>query len=446
MDWEPQSQLPMDESSPFAKLSQKSPTCKFSDQSPMATNAVFYTASCTEETWISFSAFSPHSPSCSPLPTMTSTENQSEEAAQLSVGTPEFTDRPSSSTASFDSPSKLRSVGSNPFAPNNTPMNSPFKVQGQPRPPHSEFFNPQLQNKPTGPAFRNPAFATPQKRVDDMFSPDSSPAMTDNSPMPAETPETEHVRDSTELFFTPSPIKSSPSKSLFARTLLRNHASGLRDKVRKRKRLLGDKDVGSARPRLPQDSDESDSYYEEENGSRSGSKHSKKKEPTPQGWLNSFLSAISANPTAPAILSKWLQLGVNMVLLGLVLFIIFWILVQVRNDLSHASEKARAAIVNEMAICSENYIKNGCSPKASRPPALDGPCNEWEACMNQDASAVMMVQISAKNVAEIVNEFVGVLSFKAWVSDSVATNCNAFVSLTNFAGIYHVALPGRCHR
>jgi len=412
----------------------------------MATNAVFYTASCTEETWISFSAFSPHSPSCSPLPTMTSTENQSEEAAQLSVGTPEFTDRPSSSTASFDSPSKLRSVGSNPFAPNNTPMNSPFKVQGQPRPPHSEFFNPQLQNKPTGPAFRNPAFATPQKRVDDMFSPDSSPAMTDNSPMPAETPETEHVRDSTELFFTPSPIKSSPSKSLFARTLLRNHASGLRDKVRKRKRLLGDKDVGSARPRLPQDSDESDSYYEEENGSRSGSKHSKKKEPTPQGWLNSFLSAISANPTAPAILSKWLQLGVNMVLLGLVLFIIFWILVQVRNDLSHASEKARAAIVNEMAICSENYIKNGCSPKASRPPALDGPCNEWEACMNQDASAVMMVQISAKNVAEIVNEFVGVLSFKAWVSDSVATNCNAFVSLTNFAGIYHVALPGRCHR
>jgi hypothetical protein len=47
---------------------------------------------------------------------------------------------------------------------------------------------------------------------------------------------------------------------------------------------------------------------------------------------------------------------------------------------------------------------------------LDGPCNEWEACMAQDASAIMKVQISARNVAEIMNEFVGVLTFKTWVS------------------------------
>jgi hypothetical protein len=47
---------------------------------------------------------------------------------------------------------------------------------------------------------------------------------------------------------------------------------------------------------------------------------------------------------------------------------------------------------------------------------LDGPCNEWEACVTQDASAIMKVQISARNVAEIMNEFVGVLTFKTWVS------------------------------
>ncbi|KAL2016964.1 hypothetical protein VTK56DRAFT_2798 [Thermocarpiscus australiensis] len=322
-------------------------------------------------------------------------------------------------TSSLASPSKLDRNNNNPFAMN-TPRDSPLKPQDQPRPPHSSIFNPQLSSKPSAPAFRNPAFTTPQRRVDErLFSEysgaESSPAMTDASEMPADTPDADRETEEIgKLTLTPS-----ASRTLFGKALLRSHASGKgdiprgnRDKVRKRKRLQSDRDVGSARSRVSHASDDSDSDWEED--SRTGVKRSKDAKSSQRGWVSNFLSAVSDHPSAPAILSKWLQLWVNIILLSLVLFGIFAILVQIRSDLSHASEKARAAIINEMAICSENYIKNACSPKAGRPPALDGPCNEWETCMNQDASAIMKVQISARNVAEIMNEFVGVLTFKTW--------------------------------
>ncbi|KAK3311031.1 Di-sulfide bridge nucleocytoplasmic transport domain-containing protein [Chaetomium strumarium] len=324
--------------------------------------------------------------------------------------------RPTSSV--MDSPTKFAS--NNPFAFPVASRGSPAKPQNQPRPPASSFFNPQLQSRQSAPAFRNPAFTTPQKRPDErVFSEfsgvDSSPAMTDTSEVPAETPEIYRAEDDVSRLT----LTSSPSKQLFKEALYRNHASGRgeiprgnRDKVRKRKRLQSDRDVGSVRYRLPHASDDSDSDWEE--GASDSVKGSKKGKTRRGGWFNNFLSAVSDHPSAPAILSKWLQLGVNIILLGIVLFGIFGLLVQIRSDLSHASEKARAAIANEMSICADNYSKNNCSPRANRPPALDGPCNEWETCMHQDPSAVKVVQISARNVAEIMNEFVGVLTFKTW--------------------------------
>jgi hypothetical protein len=172
--------------------------------------------------------------------------------------------------------------------------------------------------------------------------------------------------------------------------------------------------VGSVRPRLPHDSDDSDSDWEQEAGA--GSKAKRTGKTARRGWFNNFLSAVSDHPSAPAILSKWLQLGVNVILLSTVLFGIFAILSQVRSDLAHATEKARAAVINEASVCAENFRKNACAPRASRPPALDGPCNEWEVCMNQDASAILITHVTVQNVAEILNDLVGALTFKTWVS------------------------------
>lgn len=245
-----------------------------------------------------------------------------------------------------------------------------------------------------------------------MSGAETSPALTDTSEVPAETPEIDREdEDLGRMTITPH----TSNRMLFGKSTGRSRTPGRgeiprgnRDKVRKRKRQLGDRDVGSVRSRLPHGSDESDSDWEDAPKSRRGKGER-------QSWLNSFLSAVSNNPSAPAILSKWLQLGVNMVLLGVVLFGIFAIVSQIRADLAHANDKARAVIVNEMSLCSQNYIKNQCAAGSARPPALDGPCHEWEICMSQDADAIMKVQVSARNVAEIMNEFVGVLTFKTWV-------------------------------
>ncbi|KAH6630586.1 Di-sulfide bridge nucleocytoplasmic transport domain-containing protein [Chaetomium sp. MPI-SDFR-AT-0129] len=332
--------------------------------------------------------------------------------------------------SSLSSPTKPQSSNPNPFAfpgtPRETPLKpspfkqSPFKTQDQPRPPHASFFTPRLEHKPSAPAFRNPAFTTPQRRLDELvFSPysgaESSPAMTDTSDMPAETPEFD--RDDEILR---SPVTPSAGRSLISRTLLKNHASGRgeilrgnRDKVRKRKRQQGDRDVGSVRPRLSHDSDDSDSDWED--GQDSPEKERKAATVPQRGWFSGFLSAISDHPSAPAILSKWLQLGFNIVMVSLAVFGLLFVVYQIRSDLSYANEKARAALTHEMATCATDFVKNNCDPAGKRPPALEEQCNRWEACMNQDASAIMQLQVSVRNIAEIVNEFVGVLTVKAWV-------------------------------
>jgi hypothetical protein len=208
------------------------------------------------------------------------------------------------------------------------------------------------------------------------------------------------------------------NRALFGKTAVRSRTPGRgelvrgnRDKIRKRRRQQGDKDVGSVRSRLPHGSDDSDSDWEE-GANPVGAKKTRKG----KGWLGGFLSAVSDHPSAPAILSKWLQLGVNLVLMGLVVVGMLAIFLQVRSDLANANEMARAELVSKMAVCSDNYLKNGCAPKSRRAPALEGACNEWEACMNQDPSAIMQVQVTVRNIGAVLNEFTDSVTFKTWVS------------------------------
>lgn len=318
---------------------------------------------------------------------------------------------------SFNSPSKFGPGKPNPFAIAAGARSSPFKQQDQPPPP-SSLFNPRLPNKPSAPQFRNPAFTTPQKRIDELAyseysGAESSPALTDTSEMLPETPDIDHDDDDFgRMTITPH----SAGRALFGKSMARSRtpgrgevARGNRDKVRKRKRLPGDRDVGSVRPRLNHASDDSDSDYEEPTKS-AGAKKSRKG----KGWVGGFLAAVSDHPSAPAILSKWLQLGVNAVLMGLVLFGMFAIFLQVRSDLTHANEVARAELMQRMNVCSEHYLRNQCAPKTHRAPALDIPCNEWEACMNQDPAAIMKVQVTIRNIGNVLNEFTDVVTLKTW--------------------------------
>jgi hypothetical protein len=99
----------------------------------------------------------------------------------------------------------------------------------------------------------------------------------------------------------------------------------------------------------------------------------------------------------------------------------------VRSDIAQATEKARSVLLAEMQACTHEYTKNRCSPKSERLPALAAVCDEWEVCMNQDPTSVMKVQVSARNLAEIINEFVGVMSLKAWVSPASFYSVSAWL-------------------
>lgn len=246
---------------------------------------------------------------------------------------------------------------------------------------------------------------------------EDSPAMTDASEMPDDTPEVERSEDFAKMTITPATAnrtlfgRKTPGKGEIARGKLDLHQ---RDKIRKRKRQVGDKDVGSVRSRHPQDLVGSDSDWD--GRSRSPHKSHKEKEAPRPGWFRNFLGAMNDNPAVPLILSRWVQLSVNVFIIGVFMWLVWGFIAMMRADLNAATEAERAKLLAEMEACAHEYTKNRCAPKSERLPALAMVCDEWELCMNRDPTSVMRVQVSAKNVAHIINEFCGAVSLKAWVS------------------------------
>jgi hypothetical protein len=220
---------------------------------------------------------------------------------------------------------------------------------------------------------------------------------------------------------SPSP-KRGPIDRLFARS----HISGrgevprgrperyVRDKVRKRKRQQGDRDVGSVRSRMPYGSDDSDSDY------RDGSRHTGKagKVNAESGWLRQVLGAIHDHPNIPAILAGYMHLAVWVLLVSLGMYCLWGFITTFRSDIALAGDHARAELLEEARQCASHFVANHCA-RQDRPPALTPQCDEWASCMNQDSDRIHQVQVSAKNVAEILNEFAGVLSLKAYVGTSI---------------------------
>lgn len=297
--------------------------------------------------------------------------------------------------------------------------NQPTPKQSSAQPLFRSAFNPIVHRQESGSNFRNPSFMTPQTAecVDSPMSEataaDDSPAMTDASGF-MDTPDMDRSLD-----YGGSPFKSPAKRLLFPKSpapKLDPYQRDQRDKVRKRKRQNGDRDVGSGRSRLPHESDESDSDYDEryqEANGRSGRSKSKKNGKT--GWLRNFLGTIHDHPLAPIVLSWYLQLLVNACFIGVGVWCVWSFISMMRADLNLATEKARAVLLGEMEACAREFTMNRCAPLSSRVPAMEALCNEWEMCMNQDPSSVMKVQVSVRNVAEVINEFCSAINWKSVV-------------------------------
>ncbi|KAH8648571.1 Di-sulfide bridge nucleocytoplasmic transport domain-containing protein [Xylariales sp. PMI_506] len=276
----------------------------------------------------------------------------------------------------------------------------------------------------TAPAFRNPAFTTPRKPFDmDVMSEASaaedSPAPTDISEGGPDTPD-DHARNFGQMTLTPARsrttsaiLKRSPGKGEIPRGSMATF--GNRDKVRKRKRKHDDKDISGFR--LPykqleewddsEGNDSDDSTYQPNEHHRPPKATRKSK-----GWFSGFLSAIQKNPAAPILLGYWIQLMFNLIIVGVVLWILWIIMAGFRDDFWAAREELRNAVVTEMSECAKHYTTNRCSPVEQRLPAMVAMCEEWEACMNQNPDRVRRVQLGAKNIVEIINSIFETMHWK----------------------------------
>ncbi|KAF4634963.1 hypothetical protein G7Y89_g3143 [Cudoniella acicularis] len=312
-----------------------------------------------------------------------------------------------------------------------TDPNSPFpqfKLQGQkpsfesPK-PSSSFIG--ASSTPAAP-FRNPSFTTPRKPFDpDLFSEasgaESSPA--DNADI--DTPERPTTSSAMTTFSGNSEKKplfgkygagflgSSPGRAEQRRG---KYGSAIVHKVRKRKRI--ERDYAVVKSLRNDSGSESDS-----GDSRPKSRASNGKGGNQQNWFSSFISGVESRPTLPETLSKYTQLGMNFFLLSLFIFSIYTFWSAVKSDIDKEAENLRAEVIAEMTKCSRDYVENACGHDR-RLPALESVCHAWGQCMNRDPNSIGKAKVSAQTFAQIFNNFVEPISYKAMIFVVIiATSC-----------------------
>ncbi|POR35998.1 Nitrogen assimilation transcription factor nit-4 [Tolypocladium paradoxum] len=322
----------------------------------------------------------------------------------------------------FGSPFKSASRPSNPFANPATPSKS------QPPPPQASRFTPQLPSRNVAPPFRNPAFTTPRRPVDEVVlsevsGAEDSPAVTEASDYPNDTPEADHRTDA-NMGGTIMPLKIDKA-TRYARSGLsfKKHASGkgeirghrdLSVGARKRKRHNYDRDVGSVgRRRHEQDSDAWDSDSDTSVGPRTSKRsQSKDGQNEQKGAFELFFHFLNKYPNAPDHMQRWMQFGANLFLVSVVAYLGWSVVSTVRSDIYKANDIARQELMSKMTECQTQYTMNECAKKDR--PALRVMCEEWYDCMMQNPESILRVKVTAKQVAEIINEFSEAMHLKAW--------------------------------
>lgn len=348
------------------------------------------------------------------------------------------------SFAVFSSPSKP-SLRPNPFANLGTPSRA--------RPPQSSFFTPQVPPKAAAPPFRNPAFTTPRRPFEDLAlseasGAEDSPAQTEVSDFPNDTPEVDHTSDiNMGGMASPSKIDKSYryNKAPFSS---KKHTPGrgeirtsrdlsVSEFIRKRKRHNLDRDVSNiTRHRWTEsDSDSGDSI-----APRRRSRGKKKKKETPKGFLGSLFHILDEHPNAPDNLYRWVKLLVNFFLVSVFVYIGWSIVSTIKTDIENANEMARIEIMGRITECQTKYTINSCSNNDR--PALQPSCDEWFECMTQNPEAIMRVKVTAKQIAEIINEFSDAMNLKAWVSYfQIMTNYPQLTMVRVSSSLYSYSVP-----
>lgn len=298
----------------------------------------------------------------------------------------------------------------------------------KPQPPVSSFFG---ASTPAGTPFRNPAFTavknanatpfrtpnftTPRKPFDaDMYNSEASGAETSPG-MAADNEDTPETRTNTKMFSAIKPISKKPLFGRYGDVLSNSPKAGeirrpkyetqIAARVQKRRRTARERDqIISTSARSSFDSDKDRPNL-----------HNASSNPAPKmGMLEYVLSYINAHPNLPDALMKYMQLGLNIFLVSILMWIIWEFIGAIKAEIEMERMKVVDKISEEIAKCVQDYTENRCA-RDTRLPALEGPCRAWEACFDQDPERVGRARVSAATFSTILNSFVDGFSYKTMV-------------------------------
>lgn len=146
------------------------------------------------------------------------------------------------------------------------------------------------------------------------------------------------------------------------------------------------------------------------------------------------------NPQLPYILSLYLQLFFNVVIVSVILYFVYVFISTVKADVENKVDSYASEIIQEIAVCTREYHRNHCLP-GQRVVALESACSNWERCMNRDPTGLGRAKIGAETFAEIINGFIKPISWKTiiflsfvTVGSLILTNA-AFGSYRDHSGI-----------
>ena len=319
----------------------------------------------------------------------------------------------------------FNSSGAPATRPNIFSATTPSKQQ-MPRPPGS-LFAPELSSKTTGSAFRNPAFHTVREQTtfSDTSGPEDSPALTDNSNWPNDTPDADHMNDVNMTSpVSPSRVDKGArygkfslavKKQLSGKGEIRGHREySAADMARKRKRHNLDKDVSSIVRHQGfgwHESDEDSDAIE----TMDYGKHQRNMlgQPEPRGFFSSLFNMLDQHPDTPEHLGRWMRFVFTTAGGLLFAYLVIAVLWTVQSDISTANDTERLRVLSEITECQNQYTMNECSKKDR--PALKAMCDEWYDCMMQNPESIMQFKNFARHLAEVVNEFLSALNTKAAV-------------------------------
>ncbi|GAA5999066.1 Brr6p [Rhodotorula paludigena] len=115
--------------------------------------------------------------------------------------------------------------------------------------------------------------------------------------------------------------------------------------------------------------------------------------------------------STPYVLLGYLQFGSLTLLALLVLSLLSLFLYTLYTDIVARLAELTVELRSEVVQCAKKFMDNGCAA-VTRFPALEKSCNEWEECMHREVVVVGKTRVVAETLAEVVNGFVEVISFK----------------------------------